>query len=69
MAENISKNGLDNTIKFRAHRQIELCKQQGIPLFAQKDGVCFNCREQIYMRLDGSELITSCPFCNKSYCD
>ncbi len=49
--------------------QAELCSRHGLPHFAPFDGVCWSCRRQIYEELDGTGLVTGCPFCFRSYCD
>jgi len=41
--------------------------------FAPDDGICWGCHKQIYERISiekaSSELITGCPWCNKTYVD
>lgn len=53
--------------------QINYCRKHGVPLFAPRKGVCWSCGRQIYDKISlkraASELITSCPYCNRSYCE
>lgn len=50
-------------------RQLELCTDEGLPMFAPENGVCWSCKGQIYERVDGSRHITGCPLCSRSFCD
>lgn len=61
------------------------CKINELPHFAPDDGICWDCRQNIYsengrtrygkkthgisVESAGNHLITGCPFCNRSYCD
>lgn len=50
-------------------RQLELCADEGLPMFAPENGVCWSCKGQIYERADGSKHVTDCPLCGRSFCD
>lgn len=49
------------------------CCSGNAPLFAPEDGFCWSCHQQIYTRISleraGSDLITGCPHCSRSYVD
>ncbi len=55
--------------------QKNYCKEKVYPLFAPKDGVCWNCGKNIYcvngisVEQASNNLITGCPFCHRSFCD
>ena len=65
--------------------QENYCKENKLPHFAPHDGRCWSCNQQIYaegksrwnggisrgvsVEKAGTELITGCPHCNRSYCD
>lgn len=68
--------------------QKDYWKSNGLPNFAPRNGVCWNCNKNIYEQHEkryggdvkgfvtgisvekaGSELVTGCPHCNRSYCD
>ncbi|OWF74684.1 hypothetical protein B4902_00735 [Yersinia frederiksenii] len=62
--------------------QAEYCQNNGVPHFAPHDGICFRCKKDIYQQHSlngrstgitveraGSELVTYCPHCNRSYDD
>lgn len=55
-------------------RQRQICEPIGTaPHFAPMSGICWepSCRKQIYdhPNVDGSTLVTGCPWCFKTYCD
>lgn len=55
-------------------RQKELCITKGWPLFMPSSGYCWNCHEDfvsVEMRHgnDGTQLVTGCRICCRSYCD
>lgn len=61
------------------------CRTKILPHFAPDDGVCWDCRQNIYsekgktrcgketngitVESAAGHLITGCPFCNRTYCD
>lgn len=51
--------------------QMKFCEERNLPVFAQP--ACFNCWGDIYERIGleraGSEHITGCPLCGKSFCE
>jgi len=64
--------------------QEKYCKEKGYPHFAPRNGRCWHCGRNFYDEVEhpggvrrtgisveraGSELITGCPHCNRSYCD
>lgn len=57
--------------------QIEACKKAGLPegtIFMNKNGICWNCKKDVLQRAidsgkDGTEMITGCNFCYRTYCD
>lgn len=59
--------------------QEKYCEENKLPHFAPKSGVCWNCRKNIYSPDErgfgitteqaGTELITGCPHCCRTYCD
>lgn len=44
-------------------------KAKGVMNFGPSDGICWNCKKQIFEVLSGESAITGCPFCHRSYCD
>ena len=64
---------MDEEIKKKLEAQARLQKEKDWPDFAPKNGICFNCRSQIYEAISlekaSTKLITGCPYCNRSYCD
>lgn len=65
-----------------AAAQAAFTKEKGYPHFAPNDGECWSCHNNIYDPFDngryiagisveqaGSELVTGCPHCCKSYCN
>jgi len=59
-------------IEAKRAAQREYCRDMHYPHFAPSDGKCRYCGKQIYERISlktaGSQLITGCPWCNRSYC-
>ena len=58
------------------HGQREYCWQNDKPLFMPKDGHCPHCGRDLFDQDNGiplmvarHSLITSCPFCHKSFLD
>lgn len=62
--------------------QKKLQQEKGWPDFAPHDGICFDCKGQIYeerearwgktgvsLEYASSALVTGCPHCKHSYCD
>jgi hypothetical protein len=65
--------------------QEKYCAEKGYPHFAPQSGKCFSCGQNIYsekgrtrsrkewngisVERASKELITGCPFCNRTYCD
>lgn len=65
--------------------QKKYCEEKGYPHFAPGSGVCYNCKQNIYIPIQqkcgdreyttGIDVeragghITGCPHCNRSYCD
>jgi hypothetical protein len=53
--------------------QKEYCKANKLPQFVSLVGTCWNCGKNVYDRISleeaGSDLITGCPFCLRSFCD
>jgi predicted nucleic acid-binding Zn-ribbon protein len=60
------------TIAEKIKAQAAYHRRTGNPAFAPSDGICWACHRQIYDRISletaSTELITGCPFCNRSYC-
>lgn len=57
-----------------AEKQAAYCKKKDLPHFAPRNGICWSCQKDIYehertAREAGSNLITGCPWCCRSYCD
>ena len=48
-------------------KQLKYCKDNKLPFFAPRSGICWSCHQQIPDR--GDELITGCNHCCRSYCD
>lgn len=44
-------------------------KAKGVMNFGPADGICWNCKKQIFEVLSGESAITGCPFCHRTYCD
>ena len=65
--------------------QKQFCDKNEYPCFAPGNGICWSCHQNIYsekgrtrtgydtqgisVESAAGQLITSCPFCNRSYCD
>jgi len=62
--------------------QKALQKEKGYPDFAPANGICYDCKRQIYAEIEqggyktgvsveraSGELITGCPHCHHSYCE
>lgn len=62
--------------------QYEYCQRKELPHFAPRGGLCWRCNKNIYTEIDhgtyktgisvemaGSDLVTGCPHCHRSYCD
>ena len=62
-----------NHVKKCMEAQSKLCSEKKYPHFAPHDGRCYNCSRQIYDRITlcraETDLITGCPWCNRSYCE
>lgn len=60
------------TVEDKQKAQHKYCKLNGLPNFAGS-GKCFSCHKNVFEKLtieqSANELITGCPFCNKSFCD
>lgn len=60
-------------LKARIQAQRDYCDRLRIPHFAPHKGVCYCCRKQIYVAISlkkaGTEHITGCPLCFRTYCD
>ena len=52
--------------------QAQFAKEHDAPMFAPT-ARCWSCGKNIWdaitLKRAGSELITSCPYCHRSYCD
>lgn len=64
---------MDKEIKEKIEAQKKYCIEKKLPHFAPSDGRCWRCNRQIYERISlkeaSTDLITGCPWCNRSYCD
>lgn len=65
--------------------QEQFCDKKKYPCFAPGNGICWSCHQNIYsekgrkrygkethgysVESAAGQLITGCPFCNRSYCD
>ena len=54
--------------------QDKYCKDNKAPFFMPRSGLCYSCRKDIIPREiergnNGSDLVTGCPLCLRSYCD
>jgi len=62
-----------NEIEEKIKAQAEFCKKMNYPHFAPGNGICCQCKKQIYNYIDyeraANSLITGCPICFWSYCD
>jgi len=71
-------------IKKACEAQARFVKEKDWPYFAPSDGVCYDCRNNIYRKIKhesgkyysgysvevaSSTLITGCPHCHYSYCE
>ena len=54
-------------MRIKKHR--EVCVEKNHPVLTPKDGICWTCGEQVFTKEDGSEPVTGCPHCLKSFCD
>lgn len=64
----------EQEIKEAIARQHKLCVTENLPNFAPNDGLCFDCRKNIYQDYTrsgwlGYTHITGCPHCNYSFCE
>lgn len=63
----------DDELQQKLDAQKKHCKDEKLPHFAPFNGICYQCRGQIYSTISlekaGSGLITNCPLCCRSYCD
>ena len=55
-------------------KQKECCDRHNAPHFMHKSGICYYCKGDVALAEikrgnDGSELVTGCLLCNRSYCD
>lgn len=57
----------------KINAQKEYCDKNNLPYLAPKNGLCYNCLQQIYMEIKferaKNSLITGCPHCHRSFCD
>lgn len=70
-------NGFNVSASIQAQK--DYCEREGTPHFAPHSGNCWNCNKNIYepgnkgfgitTERAGSELVTGCPHCFRSYCD
>lgn len=71
MSEQLRTN-LQFTIAESVANQSALCKEEGYPHFAPRDGVCWDCHKNIYEHHHengGQRHVTGCPWCHWSYCE
>lgn len=58
--------------KSKVMAQLIYCRDKHVPFFAPLNR-CSSCGRDVWDRVSleaaGRELITGCPFCNRSYCD
>lgn len=61
------------SVEEKKELQRKYCKENGYPHFAPRNGKCWHCGRQIYNRISiaraANTLITSCDWCNKSFCE
>ena len=70
---------MNNEIQEKITAQRKFCKTNeslkcfDYEPFAPNDGVCYNCRKQIYDKITlesaSKFLVTGCPHCHRSYCE
>jgi len=61
-------------IKADCEAQSKICAEKGWIHFAPHDGVCYDCRRNIFQNYaypgkKGTEYITGCPHCHYSFCE
>lgn len=55
--------------------QEQYCNDHGVPIFINRDCRCVRCGRNIFgegghsAEYAGKSLITSCPYCNASFCE
>lgn len=56
--------------------QVAFCREHGLPVMVPAYGICTVCGDDVFrgrrgygLGYAGSRLITSCPWCGKSFCD
>jgi uncharacterized Zn-finger protein len=53
--------------------QKKYCETHQVPMFVHPRGLCWNCNRQVFEQITiekaGSELVTGCPFCHRSFVD
>lgn len=81
MADTKKPAGIEKTydVEQASLAQKAYCKENGYPLFVHLQGLCWSCNKNIYLNeeytkgysveLAGSELLTGCPHCKRSYLD
>jgi hypothetical protein len=62
-----------NEIEIKIEAQKKCCKDSKYPMFVPHNGICNKCKNQIFERISlekcQNEVITECPYCEKSYCE
>lgn len=72
--EQLNKERGEKTVdQAEIDRRIELnkslCATSSVINFGPTNGICWNCKKQIFEVLSGESTITGCPFCHRTYCD
>jgi hypothetical protein len=64
---------MEEELKEKAQAQHQFCLDKSFVRFAPWNGICPNCKQNIYQYISLNEAsnthITECPLCNKDYCD
>lgn len=65
---------MNEEIQKKIDAQKKYCQEAKLPLFIPSNGVCWACHQNIfsekgYTLAQANRLITSCPYCHKSFCD
>jgi len=57
----------DELIQARRQQYAEWRKEHNFSQFEPPNGVCWNCGKQIFKIYDGTNKITGCPFCHRTF--
>lgn len=59
----------EDEIQMRIEKYAVWRQEHNWPQFEPANGICWTCGKQIFKIYDGTEDITGCPYCHRSYCE